>query len=238
MPNKLIINSFLFLFISSTICACSKENNNEVWDPIEPINRQVFTLNMLLDTYAVRPISRGYNYITPRLAKKGISNHLKWSKSPISFFNSALQTKPHQAFSDLFVFSVNALSLGFYEFVDYQKLSFETFDKTLSHYNIASGAYLVIPILGSSSMRGISSRTIDFVANPLKLLNENYFENHQNTSVTLEILDFRSTNSDYIDSLKTESLDPYSKFRSIYFQQTNKNNLYDQQDNFFIDNED
>ena len=235
MIKKILCFKSIILFSTILIVSCSKEsNNNEIWDPLEPINRQVFSINMLLDTYALKPLSLGYNYITPNIVKTSINNHINWSKTPSSIVNSSLQLKTNQTFSELFVFSINALSFGFYELIENDGISYETFDDTLAHYNIPTGPYLVIPLLGPSTSRGISSQSINYFINPSNLIDDENFSNYNIKITPLDILDNRSRYMDDIDNLKNNSFDPYSKFRSIYFQQLKKNSSNDfQQDSFF-----
>ena len=234
MIKKILSFKSIILFSTILIISCSKENNNEIWDPLEPINRQVFSINMLLDTYALKPLSLGYNYITPNIVKTSINNHIKWSKTPSSIVNSSLQLKTDQTFSELFVFSINALSFGFYELIENDEISYETFDDTLAHYNIPTGPYLVIPLLGPSTSRGISSQSINYFINPSNLVDDENFSNYNIKITPLDTLDNRSRYMDDIDNLKNNSFDPYSKFRSIYFQQLKKNsNNNFKKDSFF-----
>ena len=214
--------SCLYLCLSIFITSCSFNNTSNlssVWDPIEPVNRTVFSFNMFVDTYTLEPIAKAYNYVVPEFASNALSNHFNWIKTPLSAFNSSLQGKHSEAIDSVINFSINMLTLGFYDLTGESGFkNIEDFDQTLAVYNISSGPYIVIPILGPTTARGITSNIIDGIINPLNLLGPKKVVKVNSAELPLKAANTRAEYMDQINDLKYNSLDSYSVFRSVYFQ--------------------
>ena len=214
--------SSLYLCMSIFLTSCSMNNTSNlsnVWDPIEPVNRKVFSFNMLVDTYTLEPIAKAYNYVVPEFASNALSNHFNWIKTPLSAFNSSLQGKHSEAINSIVNFSINTLTLGFYDLTrDNGFKNTEDFDQTLAVYNISSGPYIVIPFLGPTTARGITSNIIDGIIDPLNLLGPKKVVKINSAELPLKAVNTRAEYNDQINDLKYNSLDAYSVFRSVYFQ--------------------
>ena len=115
--NYYSLNKYsLCLCISILLTSCSFNNTSNlsnVWDPLEPVNRTVFSFNMFVDTYTFEPIAKAYDYVVPEFASNALSNHFNWVKTPLSAFNSSLQGKHNEAINAIVSFSINTLTLGF-----------------------------------------------------------------------------------------------------------------------------
>ena len=213
---------YLYLCISIFITSCSFNNTSNlsnVWDPLEPVNRTVFSFNMFVDTYTLEPIAKAYDYVVPEFATNALSNHFNWIKTPLSAFNSSLQGKHNEAVNSIVNFSINTLTLGFYDLTGERGYkNTEDFDQTLGVYNISSGPYIVIPFLGPTTARGITSNIIDGVIDPLNLLGPKKVIKVNSAELPLKAVNTRAEYMDQINDLKYNSLDAYSVFRSVYFQ--------------------
>ena len=82
----------LLLFFFSSCSLNNTKNLSNAWDPIEPVNRAVFSFNMLVDTYTLEPFAKAYDYVMPEFATNALSNHFDWIKTPLSAFNSLLKS--------------------------------------------------------------------------------------------------------------------------------------------------
>ena len=145
MKNKLLKSYFFSLLACIFFSSCSSNNTSNLtsnWDPIEPINRAVFSFNMAVDTFTMEPVAKVYDYIVPEFLSNSLSRHFNWIKSPVSAINSSMQGKHEEAFLTIANFSINIFTLGFYNLADDQSNSNkEDFDQTLATYNFKAGPY-------------------------------------------------------------------------------------------------
>ena len=221
---KIVLNkNFIIILVASFVMSsCSNSINKsemQIWDPLEPINRGIFSFNMIVDTYTLEPLAKGYDYITPEFAKTGFRNHFKWIETPKSVVNSALQGKYEDSFVSILDFSINALTLGFIDLTKkYPDPDREDFDQTLALYKFPTGPYIILPFAGPSTFRGIGSSIVDGIIDPLNLIGIKESTKLKSAELPLKAIDSRSKYMDEINNLKNNSLDPYSLFRSVYFQ--------------------
>ena len=215
--KKILLFSLLVFFSS-----CSLNNTNKLsnaWDPIEPVNRAVFSFNMFVDTYTLEPISKAYNYVMPEIASNALSKHFAWIKTPLSAFNSLLQGKGDEAFDSITIFSVNILTLGFYDLTsNTETKNNEDFDQTLGVYKVGTGPYIMLPFLGPSTFRGLAGTFLDGLVDPLNLLGTEKVVKLNSAEIPIKAVNTRAEYMEQINDLKYNSLDAYSVFRSVYFQ--------------------
>lgn len=128
-----------------------------IYDSFEPFNRRMYAINTQLDRKVIYPASVIYPSIVPRPVRKGISNFFRNFDEVPTFVNSLLQLKPKKAFNALGRFTINS-TVGILGLTDPaakigMKKDSETMGDTLGHYGIKTGSYLVLPILGPSTLR-------------------------------------------------------------------------------------
>ena len=218
---KTSLNKFLFIFpLLFLIVSCSSINSNQsrIWDPIEPLNRTVFSFNMTIDTYALEPIAKGYNYVVPEFVKKSLRNHFNWLSTPVSAANLLLQGKYEDTYVSMIDFSINALTLGLINLTGEKEIDKEDFDQTLASLGSSSGPFFVIPFAGPTTLRGIGGTIIDGVIDPLNLIGTSEITKIKAVELPVKTIDSRALYMNEINKLKEDSLDPYALFRSIYFQ--------------------
>ena len=126
-------------------------------DSLEPFNRRMYAFNTQLDKKVVYPVSVVYGTIIPKPVRIGINNFFKNFDEVPTFVNSLLQLKPKKAVNALGRFTVNS-TIGILGLTDPAtkiglKKDSETMGDTLGHYGVKSGSYLVLPILGPSTLR-------------------------------------------------------------------------------------
>lgn len=129
----------------------------ETPDPWEGWNRKVFAFNDVVDRYALKPVTKGYRFITPDPLEAGISNAFANLFEIRTIANDILQLKLLQAVSDTGRFVVNS-TLGLVGLFDVATViglekHQEDFGQTLGYWGVGSGPYLVLPLLGPNTLR-------------------------------------------------------------------------------------
>ena len=126
-------------------------------DSLEPFNRRMYAFNTQLDRKVIYPASRVYATVVPKPLRKGISNFYNNFKEIPTFVNSVLQLKPGKAANALGRLVINSTA-GLLGVTDVAKniglrSDPETMGDTLGHYGIGTGSFLVLPVLGPSTVR-------------------------------------------------------------------------------------
>ena len=170
-----------------------RPEQNNARDPFEGFNRAMYTFNDKLDTYALKPLAKGYRAITPAPVSKGISNFFSNLHDPMAMLNNFLQGKPGKAASDLGRFLINSTlgMLGLFDVsteIGLQKHD-EDFGQTLAVWGVGDGPYLVLPFFGPSNVRDGFSLPVDWETYP-----PNHMENSRRRYqlLFLEIIDKRA----------------------------------------------
>ena len=150
---------FLIIFLIFSQLSFSSEKDNS--DPFESFNRKTHAFNMTLDDWVIRPIAETYDFIIPDFVQIGFSNLFDNLGTPVSAANNLMQLKPLGFVSESSRFVLNS-TMGIFGLFDVAS-EFgipernEDFGQTLGSLGIESGAYVVIPFFGPSSIRdGIS----------------------------------------------------------------------------------
>jgi len=149
--------------------ATAKTQDSPV-DPYEGFNRSMYGFNMGLDKYFFKPVSDSYKYITPDFMEIGVSNFFNNLKGINVVLNDVLQGKFEQSASDTGRFLTNT-TIGVLGFVDVaselgMQNNIEDFGQTLAVWGVDEGAYLVLPIMGPTTIRDGSAVIVDKAANP------------------------------------------------------------------------
>ena len=143
---------FLVMFFSAAVQA--EENNPDPW---EGFNRSVFEFNEVLDRNVAKPLAQGYQYITPKPVDDSVTNFFSNLEDVLVIVNDVLQLKFGQALSDTGRVLINT-TVGFFGLFDVaSKIGLEKhnedFGQTLGYWGVGSGPYLVLPVLGPSTLR-------------------------------------------------------------------------------------
>ncbi len=187
-------------------------------DPFEGLNRGVFVFNNLLDRYLFRPVARGYEKVVPAGARTSVGLFFSNLFYPKTIVNQFLQGKPREGASDLGRFLINT-TVGLGGFFDpATEMGFarhnEDFGQTLGYWGLGAGPYLMLPLLGASSLRDAPARVVDYPLNPASHLDDDDLE------LALGITSSVSTRASLLsfDRLLEESFDPYAFLREAYLQ--------------------
>ena len=202
----------------------------EANDPLEPMNRKIFAFNMMADKYALRPIAKGYRAITTAGFRSKTRTFLSNLKTPLTIVNDVLQFNLKNAGTDLSRFIINS-TLGFFGVFDVaEKMGLpdntQNFGTTLGVWNVPSGPYLVLPILGPSNVRDATGLVGDVFLDPFFYAAR--AGDNRDAERGLWIADGVSAiaayenNIDLLDEGKKTSLDFYAYMRSMYQQYRKK----------------
>lgn len=139
-------------------------------DPYEGFNRSMYGFNMGLDKYFFKPVSDSYKFVTPDFMETGVSNFFNNLKGINVVLNDVLQGKFEQSASDTGRFLTNT-TIGLVGLVDVasdlgMQSNIEDFGQTLAVWGVDEGAYLVLPIMGPTTIRDGSAVIVDKAANP------------------------------------------------------------------------
>ena len=185
-------------------------------DPWERINRPIFSFNDTLDTYALKPLAQGYQFVTPRIAQDGVHNFFNNLGEVKNLANNVLQAKFHSAGVDTSRLLLNS-TLGLAGLIDVAtpmglQRNDEDFGQTLGYWGVGSGPYLVLPLLGPSTLRDAPAIFPDIYANPVRYIGD---VPTRNSLYGLGMIDGRAQ---YIKSEKLITGDKYNFIRSVYLQ--------------------
>lgn len=189
-------------------------------DPIEPINRVFFVFNDRLYFWALRPLSKGYALVFPEPLRVCFSRAIENVKMPVRAINCLLQVNVAGFFKEILRFAINS-TIGILGFADPAKDLFglemqdKDFGQTLGQYGIGHGFYVVLPVLGPSTLRDTVGKAGDNILNPFS-----YLETREIIyTKTFEVTNEASLKGIDYEKLKESSLDPYLSLRDAYFQQ-------------------
>jgi phospholipid-binding lipoprotein MlaA len=192
-------------------------------DPFESANRAVFAFNNAVDDAYIHPVVEGYRTVVPSPARTGVRNALRNLKSPVTFANQLLQGDVDGAGNVLLRAVVNTfVGLGgLFDVAGMEGINYEQedFGQTLGVWGVGHGPYLVVPVLGPSSLRDYAGYFVDAFADPLRwyLFNTDQ-EGLYYTKAGMDYLDLRESLIDVLRDLESSSIDYYASVRSTYYQ--------------------
>lgn len=215
---------FILVFAALCLAACaSKGGPTTPGDPWEGMNRRVFGVNEAADRAIVGPLARGYQNVTPKGARQGVTNFLEHINTPTVFANDVLQFKPKRAGITLARAVINTIFGigGLLDAADQIGLEGHTedFGQTLAVWGVPEGPYVVVPFFGPSTVRDGFGTIIDSVAfDPL-----NYIEfGSSNLDNRLRIgrgflggVNTRAEFSEVFETLRSQP-EPYIALRRAY----------------------
>lgn len=189
-------------------------------DPLQPLNRQVFAFNDVLDRHVARPLAIQYKEKLPTDIRGSYRQFRKNLGEPWNAINQIVQGRPLRAAETLGRFTINTItSLGFADPARRLGLSAEeeNFGTTLGYYGIPSGPYLVLPLFGPSTFRDAVGIVVDGQARPQKYL----LEDHDGLYWADQSLRGIDARSQILDIENVLQGDKYAAIRDIYLQRKN-----------------
>lgn len=193
----------------------------EVYDPFEPVNRRIYQFNYQLDQWVLLPVVRGYQRVTPRLVRNGVSNFFDNLGDVPNLVNSALQLKGERAMRTTARLLFNTIIGvgGLWDPATRMGLPRqpEDFGQTLGFYGVPAGPYIVLPVLGPSNLRDTGGRVVDTgIHQQVDFLNYADFSGDHPELLLLEAVNTRYTTPFRYGQLNSPF--EYSKVRYVYMR--------------------
>ncbi len=217
--------ALIALCMTLAIPAAHAQASSDV-DPLEPLNRAVFSFNDALDESIIRPAAKAYVEYVPEPIRRGLGNFFSNLVDPWNGVNNLLQGKPRAAGSDIGRFVLNTLiCLGLCDVATDQGFEKhnEDFGQTLGVWGFKSGPYLVLPIFGSSSIRDGIGRITDIT---MDLSREIPTRAEFAAFTAVRVVDIRASLLPLDQMVQGVALDRYTFFRNAYLQRR-RNLVYD-----------
>lgn len=188
-------------------------------DPFEPFNRSVTRFNDGLDEAIVKPVAQAYQGVVPSPVRTGVNNFFGNLSDAWSFVNNVLQAKPQAAADSFMRVSVNTL-IGLGGVLDWAtEMGIERhrqdFGKTLGRWGVATGPYLVLPVLGPSTVRDTAALVVDAKGDLVMQVDH---VPTRNSLYVLRAVDLRASLLRAGEVLDGAALDKYSFTRDAYLQ--------------------
>jgi len=193
----------------------------DVSDPLEPMNRVFFEVNDKLYFWVLKPVNSAYTAVLPLDVRQGVGNFFENVAAPVRVVNNLLQGKFADARIDFTRFLVNS-TLGFLGFGDPALQAFgleakpEDFGQTLGVWGVGEGPYLYLPIIGSLTIRD----SVGFVGNsalhPATYVLGDFPE--QAAYYSTDKVNLLSLHPGLYEDMKKYSLDPYISVRQVYLE--------------------
>lgn len=214
MRNLLILVAGLLV----TGCVSVPGAKPDPRDPWERFNRTSFKVNDALDRAVLRPVTRAYVKVTPRVLRSGIANFFSNLETVTTLVNDTLQGKLRAAGHDSARLLLNT-TLGLGGLFDPATAAGldkndEDFGQTLGAWGVKSGPYLMVPLLGPSTVRDAAARVPDRFTDPTHYLED---DSTRYAITAMEIIDLRASLLDLDDDL-AKSFDRYAFVRNAWLQ--------------------
>ena len=235
MIKKLTITIIYFLLLAFSANAGSdgelvlkKNQPQEIKDCFEKLNRGTFAFNQGLDKAIIKPIAIGYRNL-PDPIQKGTKNAVTNLSTLITIPNNILQGDVKTAIINTGRLVVNT-TVGLLGTIDvankigFPKYEREDYGQTLGAWGVGQGCYLVLPVLGPSTIRDTAGSFVNVLGGDpwynasIHGNNEFLSEGVFITSKALDGINFRSENLNALDNLQINSIDFYASLKSLYLQ--------------------
>ena len=198
---------------------------DEVYDPLEPMNRYFFDVNYALDALFLKPVAEIYRGTVPQGVRDSVTNFLTNLSQPIYLINNVLQGDIDAAGHNMGAFFTNTF-LGLGGLFDVAQLNNKKEDmgQTFAVWGAPEGPYLVLPLIGPRTTRAAVGSVGDYYADPVNYVaRENDVDNPAIIRFAASGIDARSRSIETLDEIEKNSIDFYATIRSLYRQ--DRNNL-------------
>lgn len=209
----------LSLVLGTGGCATSSELRDPR-DPWEGFNRTMFEFNDDLDQAVLKPVAQGYKAVMPTIVNDGITNFFDNLDDFVNLANNLLQLKVEAAVQDFgrITWNTTVGVLGFFDVASgfgFPKHD-EDFGQTLGYWGVPSGPYLVLPLLGPSTLRDAPSRLVDRYVQPIR-----WYDPERGVRwglLALQIIDRRADLLAFEELADEIAFDRYVTLRDAYLQ--------------------
>ena len=217
--SKVILRGGAAVLGLGLLVGCATGPNANPEDPYESFNRGVYSFNDGLDKAVLKPVATAYHDVAPKPIRTGVSNFFGNLGDVWSFVNNLLQGRGSDALDSMVRVNVNTL-FGLGGLLDIAtemgvQRHKQDFGLTLGHWGVQTGPYLVLPLLGPSTLRDTAALPIDFYGDLTSNIND---IGVRNSLYGLKIVEKRESLLSAGDVLEAAALDRYSFTRDVYLQ--------------------
>ncbi|MFP8965468.1 VacJ family lipoprotein [Pokkaliibacter sp. CJK22405] len=225
MASKIALATAITLSIAATTAVADPSGvaQDQVYtqslssqDPLEGLNRVIFSFNRNLDTYLLKPVAQGYHAVTPDIVEKGIGNFFNNLGEISNIANNLLQCKIDNSLQSFSRFVFNS-TFGLAGLIDVATPMGipehdEDFGQTLGYWGVGSGPYLMLPLFGPSSLRDSAGLVFDYQVSPTTQINDD------GTRLGLSALKVVSKRASLLGKERLIEGDDYLYIRNAYLQ--------------------
>lgn len=206
----------LLLLMMLPVAPASAIDHDRGIDPWEPMNRRIFAFNEALDKYLLRPVAKGYRFVMPDSAERGVTNFIDNIYEFNTVYNSLLQGRPEDAFDSGGRFIINS-TFGLFGLFDVATLigiehKPADFGQTLAFWGVDQGPFLMVPLIGPRTARSTFGYVVDTYTSIPALIDDTELAY---IFWTVEVIDIRAR---LIKADELISGDRYIFIRNAYLQ--------------------
>lgn len=209
------------------LSACATGPQANPRDPLEPFNRGMYSFNDAVDRAVVKPVATAYRDVLPSPVRTGVSNFFNNLQDAWSFVNNSLQLKGEGAGNSIVRFGVNTVFGlgGVLDIATEMRIErfTEDFGQTLGYWGVGAGPYLVLPLLGPSTVRDTAALPVDMQGNAVSQVSD---VPTRNSATVLNLVNRRAQLLDATKMLDEVALDPYTFTRDAFLQRR-RNQVFD-----------
>jgi phospholipid-binding lipoprotein MlaA len=219
IASLLAASGIAVAFAGCTTIQAARGGPGQRLDPWENWNRKVFNFNEDIDRAVLKPVATTYTNVVPQPVRRSVGNFFSNFADAWSAINNMLQGKFEAGFEDVTRVGANTV-FGLFGILDVASEMgldhhYEDFGQTLGRYGVGAGAYVVLPILGPSSVRDAAAIPVDRLASPPA------FFSGTRTQIGLTVLQIVNTRAGLLGATRVIddiALDKYTFIRDAYLQ--------------------
>ncbi|WP_414450483.1 VacJ family lipoprotein [Burkholderia sp. 22PA0099] len=219
MQTMRLRNAALAAAVFAAMSGCATVQTPTKGDPMEGFNRTMYKFNDTIDTYALKPAAKGYQWVVPGPVRDSVTNFFSNIGDVYIAANNLAQLRIADGVGDIMRVVINTVFGvgGLFDVATVAKLPKHSsdFGITLGHYGVPAGPYVVLPLLGPSTVRDTAGLAVDYVGNPLTYVNPD------SLSWGLFGVNLLNTRANLLgagDVLDAAAIDKYSFVRNAYLQ--------------------
>jgi phospholipid-binding lipoprotein MlaA len=210
---------FVAAGLAFVLAGCATGPNADPRDPFEPVNRAVDSFNYGVDRAVLKPVATVYRDVTPQMVRTGVTNFFANLGDAWSAVNNLLQAKGQAAGESVMRFGFNTV-FGFGGLLDWGTAMGiprhkEDFGQTLGYWGVPAGPYVVLPLLGPSTVRDTAALPVDWKGDLVTHIDH---VSVRNSLIATRIVNTRANLLRAGEVLDDAALDRYSFTRDVYLQ--------------------
>jgi len=216
-PRSQIIKDLKNIKVKDLKINANAAQPDPVKDPLQSLNRPIYSFNDMLDRNFLRPVAVQYREKTPEDVRGSYRQFRKKLGEPWNAVNQLIQGRPDRAAKTLGRFTINTLTtLGLADPASRLGLPTEeeNFGVTLGYYGVPSGPFLMLPFFGPSTLRDGFGLAVDAQARPQKYV----MDDQEGLYWSSNMLQAVDTRAQYLDLDQTLQGDQYAMIRDLYLQ--------------------